>query len=79
MKKEKQQEKFRVCTMLFKVEKDYLRFLARKSGRSMSSYLRFLLREAIGNIGLDLISLGSGWMPILDHATSGKRQGSAGS
>jgi hypothetical protein len=39
--------KVRVSTMLFQAEKIYLQFLAMKSGRSMASYLRFLLLEAI--------------------------------
>jgi hypothetical protein len=48
MDKEKK-EKVLVFRMLYQVEKEWLQILAEKSGRSMSSYLRFLLLEAIDN------------------------------
>ena len=55
MKNEKQEKEedvleiVRVCTMLYQYEKEWLQFLAKESGRSMSKYLQYLLREAIDN------------------------------
>ena len=51
MKEDKQEkkEKIHVSTMLFQYEKKWLKFLAEESGRSMSKYLQYLLREAIDN------------------------------
>jgi hypothetical protein len=49
MKEENDQKivKVRVSTMLYEIEREALRILAYRSGRSMSSCLRFLLREAL--------------------------------
>jgi len=48
--KTQKEEKFRVSAKLSKVEKELLEYLADESGRSMSSYLRFLLLQAIDEI-----------------------------
>lgn len=44
---EENNERYRVVTTLTKSEKTWLRHLARKSGRSMASFLRYLLIEEI--------------------------------
>ncbi len=41
------EDKYRVSTMLSKVEKEYLQIIAARNGRSMASHLRFLLLETI--------------------------------
>ena len=45
--KREKEMKERVSTMLFPVEKRWLKLLAEENSRSMSSYLRWLLLEAI--------------------------------
>ena len=49
MKEENDQRivKVRVSTKLYAIEREALHILAYRSGRSMSGYLRFLLREAL--------------------------------
>jgi hypothetical protein len=46
--KEKE-EKIRVSTKLYQNEKEYLQMLAERSGRSMSSHIRYLVRLAISD------------------------------
>lgn len=41
------ESKYRVVTLLMAEEKEALQELAWKSGRSMSGYIRYLVREAI--------------------------------
>lgn len=47
VKNKNNDDKYRVVTILNKVEKAWLQRLAWKSGRSMAGYLRYLLTEEI--------------------------------
>jgi hypothetical protein len=47
--KEGKEEKIRVSTKLYQDEKEYLKMLAERSGRSVSSHIRYLVLLAISD------------------------------
>lgn len=48
----KNDDKIRAVTMITMKEKEWLKHLAWKSGRSMAGYLRYLLNEVSSTIGI---------------------------